>query len=156
MIKGEQVKDEMVKDVNAQILCDGVEVRRRWAEYFEHFLNGEDVREENINVVGNWRMAVLGDLNERAISLEEAGVEVEEIKSGKAPWLDGFSVECLKKCDMAMLKWLVRLLYVSFDMGVVPMNWRGACIVPLYKRKGEKCECSNSRGISLLSVVDKL
>ena len=29
-------------------------------------------------------------------------------------------------------------------------------IVPLYKGKGDKCECSNSRGISLLSVVDKL
>ena len=27
-------------------------------------------REANINVVGNWRMPVLGDLNERAISLE--------------------------------------------------------------------------------------
>ena len=39
---------------------------------------------------------------------------------------------------------------------VVPMDWHGACIVPLYKGKGEKCECSNSRGISLLSVVGML
>ena len=36
------------------------------------------------------------------------------------------------------------------------MDWRGACIVFLYKGKGDKCECSNSRGISLLSVVCKL
>ena len=36
------------------------------------------------------------------------------------------------------------------------MDWRGACTVPLYKGKGDKCECSNSRGISLLSVVGKL
>ena len=36
------------------------------------------------------------------------------------------------------------------------MDSRGACIVPLHKGKGEKCECSNSRGISLLSVVGKL
>ena len=28
--------------------------------------------------------------------------------------------------------------------------------MPLYKGKGHKCECSNSRGISLLSVVGKL
>ena len=28
-----------------------------------------------------------------------------------------------------MLEWLVRLLNLSFDMGVVPMDWRGACIV---------------------------
>ena len=29
-----------------------------------------DVLESNINVVGNWRMPVLGYLNERSISLE--------------------------------------------------------------------------------------
>ena len=51
----------MVKDVNAEILRDGVEVRRRWAEYFQQVLNVADDREANINVVGNWRMPVLGD-----------------------------------------------------------------------------------------------
>ena len=43
-----------------------------------------------------------------------------------------------------------------FDTGVVPMDWRVACIVPLYKGKGDKCECRIYRGISLLSVVGKL
>ena len=61
-----------------------------------------------------------------------------------------------KRGCMAVLEWLVRLLNSSFDMGVVAMDWRGACIVPLYKGKGDKCECSNSRGISLLSVVGEL
>ena len=153
--KGEQAREEMVKDVNGQILRDCVEVRRQWAEYFEQVLNVADVGEANINVVGNWRMPVLGDLNERAISLEEVGDAVNEMKTSKAPGLDGFPVECLKKGGMAVLEWLVRLLNLSFDMGVVPMDWRGACIVPLYKEKGDKCECSNSRGISLLSVVGK-
>ena len=55
MRKGEQARDEMVKDVNGQLLCDGVEVCRRWAEYFEQVLNVADVRETNINVFGNWR-----------------------------------------------------------------------------------------------------
>ena len=88
-------------------------------------------RETNINVVVNWRMPVLGDLNKRAILLEEVGEAVNEIKSGKVPELDGFPVECLKKGGMAVLEWLVRLLNLSFNMGVVPMDWRGACIVPL-------------------------
>ena len=61
----------MLMDVNGQILREGVEVRSRWEEYFEQVLNLADVREANINVVGNWRMPVLGDLNERAITLEE-------------------------------------------------------------------------------------
>ena len=45
----------------------------------------------------------------------------------------------------AVLEWLVRLLNVSFYMEIVPMDWGGACIVPLYKGKGDKCQCSNSR-----------
>ena len=36
------------------------------------------------------------------------------------------------------------------------MDWRGACKVPLHKGKGDKCEFSNSIGISLLSVVGKI
>ena len=49
---------------------------------------------------------MLGDLNERAISLEEVREAVKEMKSGKAPGLDGFTVECLKKGGIAVLEWL--------------------------------------------------
>ena len=57
------------------------------------------------------------------------------MKSGKAPGLDGFSVECLKQRGTAVLEWLVSLLNVSFDVGVVPMGWWGACIYPCTKGK---------------------
>ena len=40
--------------------------------HFEQILNVADVREANINVVGNWRMSMLGDLNETAISLVQS------------------------------------------------------------------------------------
>ena len=102
--KGEQARVEMEKDVSGQILRDGVEVRRKWGQYFVQVLNVADVREANINAVGNWRMPVLGDLNERAISLEEVGEAVNEIQSVKAPGLDGFPVECLKEGGMAVLE----------------------------------------------------
>ena len=81
---------------------------------------------------------------ETAISLDEVREAVNETKSGKAPELVGFPVECLKKGGMAVMEYLVILLNVSFDMGIVPKDWRGACILPLYKAKGDKCECSNS------------
>ena len=34
--------------------------------------------------------------------------------------------------------------------------WLGECIVPVHKGKGDKYDCSNSRGISLSSVVSWL
>ena len=59
---------------------------------------------------------------------------MNEMKYGTAPGLDGFRVECLKKGGMAVLKWLVRLLNLSFDMGVVPMDWtqKRSCVEGLY------------------------
>ena len=56
------------------------------------------------------------------------------MKSGEAPGLDGFSEECLKKGGRAVLKWLVRLFNVSLDMGVVPMDLRGACLACIMVR----------------------
>ena len=100
--KGEQARDVMVKDVNGKILSDGVELRR-WTEYFEQVLNVADVREVNINVVGNWRMSMLGNLNERTISSEKVRTAVNEINSDTTPGLDGFPLECLKKGVMAGL-----------------------------------------------------
>ena len=58
----------------------------------------EDVRAANINVFGYWRMTVLRELYERAISIDEVRKAVDEMKSGKAWRLDGFLEECLKKC----------------------------------------------------------
>ena len=56
--------------------------------------------EANINVAGDRQMPVLGELNETAISIEEVRETVNEMKPGKAPGLDGFPVECLKKGHM--------------------------------------------------------
>ena len=46
---------------------------------------------------------MLGDLNERAVSLEEVREAVNEMRSGKAQGLDEIPVECLKKGGMAVL-----------------------------------------------------
>ncbi len=54
---------------------------------------------------------------------------------------------------------IVRLKCGKFrDMdkkGEVTEDWKRAIIVPLYKGKGSRSECSSYRGISLLSVAFK-
>ena len=45
---------------------------------------------------------------------------------------------------------------VAFESGGVPEDWRSAVIVQLYKGKRERTECKNYRGISLLSMVEKI
>ena len=45
---------------------------------------------------------------------------------------------------------------MAFESGGVLEDWRSVVIIPLYKCEGERTECSNYRGISLLSVVGKI
>ncbi len=44
----------------------------------------------------------------------------------------------------------------AWKKGEVPDDWKRAIIVPLYKDRGSRSECSSYRGISLLSVPGKV
>ena len=150
-------REEQVKAEDGRMLIRQEEVSRRWGDYFENLLNVSEEGEAEIRAVGNGtRMKMLGETNETAITKEEVQTAVNELKNGKAPGLDGCVGECLKAGGASIVEWLVRLLNVCFVTSVVPLDWMSACIVPLYKGKGDRHECANYRGISLLSVVGKV
>ena len=75
---------------------------------------------------------------------------MNETKVGKAPGMDGVKVEILKEGGMTVLEWLVRLFNICLLLSIVPVNWVIACMVPIYKGKGDVHDCS------LLSVVGKV
>ena len=62
----------------------------------------------------------------------------------------------LKEGGVTVLEWLVRLFNICFMLSIVPVDWVIACMVPLYKGKGDVYDCSNFRDISLLSVIGKV
>ena len=45
---------------------------------------------------------------------------------------------------------------MTFEIGVVPEEWRSAMIISLYKGKEEGTHCKNCRSISVLYVFGKL
>ena len=153
--KGGSRMEETVKDVNGRLLR-GNETRKRWAEYFEELLNVQEDREADIVAVGGVQVPVMGEENEREITIEEVKRALNETKGGKAPGMDGVRVEMLKEGGVTVLEWLVRLFNKCFMLSIVPVDWVIACMVPLYKGKGDMYKCSNFRGISLLSVVGKV
>ena len=42
------------------------------------------------------------------------------------------------------------------ESGVVPEDCKAACIVPIYKGEDDRRECTNYRGISILSISGKI
>ena len=110
--------EETVKDVNGQLLR-GNEARKRWVEYFEELLNVQEDREADIVAVGGVQMPVMGEENEREITIEEVKRALNETKGGKAPGMDGVRVEMLKGGGVTVLEWLVRLFNICFMLSIV-------------------------------------
>ena len=84
----------------------------------------------------------------RPIRRTEVEVRVGKLKKGKVSCKDEVVGEMRKGRGNRMVDWMWRLCNMAFGSGVVPGDWRSTVL--------EWKECSNYRGISLLSVVEKI
>ena len=89
-------------------------------------------------------------------TLEDINQALDQLSSGKAPGNDGIPVEVIKCAKGALLKELHKKLCQCWREGEVPQDMRDANIVTHYKNKGDRGDCNNYRGISLLNIVGKL
>ena len=104
--KGGSRTEETVKDVNGRLLR-GNEARKIWTEYFEELLNVQEDRKADIVAVGGVQVPVMGEENEREITIEEMKRALNNTTGGKAPGMDGVRVEMLKEGGVTVLGWLV-------------------------------------------------
>ena len=51
--------------------------------------------------------------------------------------------------------WLTRVCQVAWKLGKTPRDWQTGVIIPIFK-KGDRKQCTNYRGISLLSLPGKV
>ena len=86
---------------------------------------------------------------------EELRKAIDSLARGKAPGGDGILAEVLQCTKSTLLHHLYELLCQCWEEGYVPQDMRDASIVTLYKNKGDRSDCNNYRGISLLSVLGK-
>lgn len=89
-------------------------------------------------------------------SPSEIGNAVKRLKNNKAAGICGLSAELLKYAGPVMLLFLHTLFSTIWQTEIIPEDWRKGVIIPLWKRKGSRSDCSNYRGITLLSVPGKL
>jgi hypothetical protein len=67
---------------------------------------------------------------------------------------DGISGAILKMGGEAMIPYLVRLLDITLNNGIVPRDWKEAVVVPIQKG-GDRSVAKNYRPVSLTSVACK-
>ena len=79
-----------------------------------------------------------------------------KLKNEKAAGMDEITGEMIKVGSERVVDWIWRLCSMAFESSVAPEDLRSAVIVLLYKGKGERIECKNYRGISLLRADGKI
>ena len=75
---------------------------------------------------------------------------------GKAAGDDSITTEAIQACGEIGIQWLTAIFQKAWKERKVPEDWQNAIVVPIWKKKGSKKDCSTYRGISLLSHVGKM
>ena len=81
---------------------------------------------------------------------------INSLACGKAPGNDRVPSEVIKPgMNTALLYHLHELLLQCWEEGTVPQDMRDANVITLYKNKGDRGDCNNFHGISILSITAK-
>ena len=78
------------------------------------------------------------------------------MKTRKAIGPDAILIEVWKCLGEFGVKWLMNLFNKILQSNKMPDEWRKSTLIPLYKNKGVIQDCSNYRGIKLISHTIKL
>ena len=64
--------------------------------------------------------------------------------------------DLLKAGGNAALMSLHAVLCSVWNTGIIPTDWKRGLVVPLWKGKGDRQDCNNYRGVTILSVPGKV
>ena len=81
---------------------------------------------------------------------------IDKLRVGSAPGPDRIPSIFFKKMKHVISEPLRIMFEVSFRTGSVPLEWKIADVIPVFKGKGSPSSVENYRPISLTSIVAKL
>ena len=85
----------------------------------------------------------------------EVATGINGLKSGKTAGEDEIRPKMLKAPTEEEILWLTQVCQVAWKFGKTPRDWQTGVIIPIFK-KGDRKQCTNYRGISLLSLPGKV
>ena len=128
---------------------------KHWIDYFDKLYN----------VVTNGDKDHWADLSacedtvdelDREISPGEIIKHLRSMKGNTSPGVDGFPTEFYKKHSQILVPLLAKIFNSVLDSEKFPAEWSQSVVLPIFKNKGSKDDCSNYRGISLLPCIGKI
>ncbi|PNF35751.1 hypothetical protein B7P43_G13042 [Cryptotermes secundus] len=147
--RGYQPSSNLVEDENGDLLSDSHNILNRWRNYFFQLLNVHkvsDVRQTEIHTA-------------EPLVPDPSPFEVEsaiaKLKTYKSPGGDQILVELIQARGQILRSKIHKLIITSiWHKEKFPDQWKESIIVSAHK--GDKTDCSNYWGISLLSTSYKI
>ena len=144
--KGYQPRCNIVKDEKGDLVADSHSIVARWRNYFSQLFNVhgvKDVRQAEIHTA------------EPLVpepSASEVELAIDKLKSHKSPGIDQIPAELIKAGGRTICLEIHKLITSIWIKEKLPEEWKESTIVHIHK-KGDKTDCSNYRGISLLPTT---
>ncbi|KAL2090150.1 hypothetical protein ACEWY4_014838 [Coilia grayii] len=135
------------------LLKDESGISSRWEEHFRELLNRNTTVElETINQIP--QRPIMEHLDDPPTESEVLDA-IRRLNNNKASGPDGIPAEILKQGGPKLLSHIHSLLAKIWEKEKIPAELRDALIITIFK-KGDKADCGNYRGISLLSSTGKV
>ena len=154
----QRVENMPIRDKSGMLLLNSADRLDRWKEYFCELLNVDCVVDQTL--INQIRPAYIPTQEvrrqEEVPTIEEVQRALNQMKNGKAPGNDQVTADLLKAGGPAVLTWLHELFVDIWQSEETVDDWTLAILIRLFKNKGDRSQCDNYRGISLLVVASKL
>ena len=147
--KGYQPSTGIVKDEKGNLVADSHSIMATRTNSFSQILNVHGVSE-----VRQAEIHTAEPLVPEPSALEVA-LPIEKLKSHKSPGIYQIPAELIKAGGRTIFGAIHKLIIAIWNKEELPEGWKESVIVPIHK-KGDKTECNNYRGISLLTTTYKI
>jgi hypothetical protein len=137
--------------VKGDLVADSHSILGRWRNYFFQLLNVHginDVRQTEIHTAE----PLVPEPSD-----SEVEMATEKLKRHKSPGIDQIPAELIKAGGRTIGSEIHKLINSIWNKEELLEQWKESIIVPIYEYKeGDKTDCSNYRGISVLSTTYKI
>jgi len=121
----------------------------RWRNYFSQLFNAHGVKD-----VGQAEIHTAEPLAPEP-SASEVELAIDKLKSHKSPGTGQIPAELIKAGGRTIYLEIHKLIISILKKEKLPEEWKESIIIPIHK-KGDKTDCNNYRGISLLPITYKI
>lgn len=142
-----------IRSKNGTLLTSTPDIKERWVEHFSELLNQPTDVDESL--IDNIEQLPIEESLDLPITEDELDTALKNTKLGKSPGPDGVLPEVLVHGGNTLKAFLFAIISMFWVTENLPSEVRDPNITILFK-KGDRSQCGNYRGISLLSVVGKL